>query len=87
MVLVPSNRVMWAFHEWLPGYSFLAQAVETDVTVKVAGMIVAIRMGNDQGLMAGKKLLCKLNSNGLHSFGCQAVLIAVTRVEADDVVM
>ena len=37
--------------------------------------------------MAGKKLLCKLNSNGLHSFRCQAVLIAVTWVEADDVVM
>jgi len=87
MMLVPSHSIMGTFHERLPGYGFLAQAVEADVAMQVASMIVAVRMRDDQRLMTGKELLGKLNSNGLHSFGGQAVFIAVAWVEADNVVM
>ena len=71
----------------LPRNSLLAKTVNADVAMKVAGMVVTIRMRDDQGLMAGKEFLGKLHANGLYTFGCQAILITITGIKANDIVM
>ena len=50
-MLVPSLRVDRALHEIIPGHSRLAQAVQDDMAMQVAGVVVAVRVRDDQRLM------------------------------------
>ena len=87
MMLIPCLRVDWALHEIIPGHGKFAQAVQDDMAMQVASVVVAVRVRDNQRLMPGKKAVGKLHANRLRLLRRQAVIRHVARVEADDVVM
>ena len=87
MVFISRLRVDWALHEIIPRHGGLAQAVQDDMAMQVAGVVVAVRVRDGQHLMPREKAVGKLHANRLRPFQRQAVIRHVARVEADDVVM
>lgn len=65
VMLVSSAGIAFPFHEVLPFYIFFADAVENDVDVDVAGMVVAVFVGADQSLVSGEVLFRVIHTDGL----------------------
>ena len=61
VVLVAGEAVTGILHEGLPLHLLLPQAVDDDVGMNIAGVVVAVRVGDDQGLMPGKEVFRKLH--------------------------
>ena len=87
IVFISCLRVDRALHEIIPGHGRLAQAVQNDMAMQVSGVVVAVRVRDNQRLMPGKKAVGKLHANRLRLLRRQAVIRHVARVETDDVVM
>ena len=87
IMLVPSLRIDRALHEIIPRHGGLAQAVQDDMAMQVAGVVVSVRVCDGQRLMPREKAVGKLHANRLRLIRRQAVIRHVARVEADDVVM
>ena len=54
MMFISGTGIAWPFHEALPLHVILPQAVDHDMHMDVAAFIVAVCVGADQSLMAGK---------------------------------
>ena len=63
------------------------QGVDDDVNMDVAAVVVAVRVGADQGLVSGELLVAEPLSQLLGLVHCQAVVGAVPGVKGQDVVM
>ena len=57
------------------------------MNVNIAGAIVAVRVGADNGRMTRKVFLAELQAQGLRLFQGQAVVGRIPRVKADDIMV
>ena len=84
MVVVVGFVISRSFHE---RNIFFTQAVDHDVRVDVAGAIMAIGVGDDQCLMAGKIFLRKVQAECLRLRTGQSIFSFIARIKADDIVV
>ena len=54
MVFVSGTGIAGAFHKWLWFYVVLSQAVDDDMHMDIAALVVSVRVGADKSLMSGK---------------------------------
>lgn len=61
-MFISGLRVGGPFHKRLPRHIFFVEAVEYDVGVKIAAVVVAVRMRGQQNLMAREKALANASA-------------------------
>ena len=86
-VLTPGSGVGWPVHVGQERHFLYPQAVDDDVDMNVSTVVVSVRVGTDKRLMSGEMLTAKPLAKLLRPVYGQAVVRAVPRVKADDVVV
>ena len=86
-VLAAGLGVGRALHIGQHGHLGNAQRVDDNVDVKVSTVVVAVRVGADQRLVAGELRFGKLHSQRLGAIHGEAGVLLVTGIKADDIVV
>ena len=86
-VLAPGFCVGWPVHVGQERDFLNPQAVDDDMHMNVASVVIPVRMGTYQGLVAGEMLGAKLLTQRLRPVYGQTVVRCVPWVKADDIVM
>ena len=79
--------VCWSVHIGQKRDSFNPQTVYDDMHMNVAGVVVSVRVGADNGLVSGKMLSAKFLAQRLRLINGQTVVRSVPWVKADDIVV
>ncbi len=86
-MLAPGFRVRWPVHVGQERHFLYPQAVNDDMHMDVAAVVMPVRVGADKGLMAGEMLFTELLPQRLRPVYGQAVVRPVPWVKADDIVV
>ncbi len=86
-VLATGFRVGWPVHVGQERHFLNPQAVNDDMHMNVAAVVMAVRVGAYKGLVAGEMLGAKLLAQFLRPVYGQAVVRPVPWVKADDIVV
>lgn len=86
-MFISGLRVGGPFHKRLPRHIFFAEAVEYDVGVKIAAVVVAVRMRGQQNLMAREKALGKRFGNRMGLLRGQAAFRDIFGIKTQDVLV
>ena len=87
MVLVTSPGVARALHVVPAFHVVFSEAVDYDVDVDVAGVVVAVEVGADDGLVSGEVPFCVFQAEGLRTFSGELSRGGVFGIEGDYVVV
>ena len=79
--------VCWSVHIGQKRDSFNPQTVYDDMHMNVAGVVVSVRVGADNGLVSGEMLSAKFLAQRLRLINGQTVVRSVPWVKADDIVV
>ena len=83
----PCLCIAWPVHIGKEGNIFDAEAVDDDVNMNVAAMVMTIRMSADQSLMSGEMLPAEIGAKLLGFIHCQPIFYSISRIKADDIVV
>ena len=86
-MLVAGGFLMWFIHIRLPFYCSLSHTVYDDVGMDISGFIMTIGVSNYQGLISGKHLLCKFQTDCLCSLTGKSIFCNIGWIVADNVVV
>ena len=81
-MLAPGFRVRWPVHVGQERHFLYPQAVNDDMHMDVAAVVMPVRVGADKGLMAGEMLFTELLPQRLRPVYGQAVVRPVPWVKA-----
>ncbi len=79
--------VCWSVHIGQKRDSFNPQTVYDDMHMNVAGVVVSVRVGADNGLVSGEMLSAKFLAQRLRLINGQTVVRSVPWVKADNIVV
>ena len=86
-MLVSRAAVDLTLHEWLPLHIQLTDAVEHDVYMMIAASVSPVCMRADKNLVSRKKPARKFHSKCVCPLCIQITILAVLRIEAENIMM
>ena len=86
-MLISGKAVTFPLHKVLFFSFFFSDTVDNDVHVDISGLIVAVRMGANEGLMSRKILCGKFSANSLSLLHGQSVIRHVSWIKAHNIVV